>query len=295
MQPVKTFRQYLESFNLADSTIDNYINLADAFLTANPDATKYSYKDVLNYITEKLKQKAKPTTVKASLLAAIKKYYDYLIEIGIRNDHPCRTLTLKNKSNKQVIHQDLFSAEELELILEREERYEQQITKNKLISSLLIYQGLTVGEIIRLKVQHIDLDKALIYVKESRYQSRRYLEIQPKQYPLLEKYIREERKKRLKEETDILILGIRGTRIKELEIWRLIDSFKYLFPQRHLTAGTVRQSVISNWLNEKKIPLEQVQLMAGHKWISTTAKYRFTSIDEQRELVNKFHPLSFQR
>ncbi len=31
--------------------------------------------------------------------------------------------------------------------------------------------------------------------------------------------------------------------------------------------------------------------MSGQKWISTTVKYRQTSIEEQRELMNKWFPL----
>ncbi len=38
--------------------------------------------------------------------------------------------------------------------------------------------------------------------------------------------------------------------------------------------------------------MEQVQLMAGHKWISATERYRYAPLEEQRELINKFHPLN---
>jgi RHS repeat-associated protein len=44
-------------------------------------------------------------------------------------------------------------------------------------------------------------------------------------------------------------------------------------------------------LNVKRIPLEQVQLFVGHKWISTTARFLQAPMDEQRLLINKLHPL----
>ncbi len=71
----------------------------------------------------------------------------------------------------------------------------------------------------------------------------------------------------------------------------LIETSKGLFSDRNLTLKSIRQSVIANWLNEKKLPLEKVQLLVGHKWISSTAIYHQTSVDEQRELINGFHPL----
>jgi integrase/recombinase XerD len=82
-----------------------------------------------------------------------------------------------------------------------------------------------------------------------------------------------------------------GTAITVGFINYLIKTLKPLFPDRNLNAKTIRQSVIANWLNEKKIPLEQVQLLAGHRWPSSTAVYRQNSIEEERELINRFHPL----
>ncbi|HRE98597.1 MAG TPA: site-specific integrase, partial [Flavobacteriales bacterium] len=193
--------------------------------------------------------------------------------------------------DKSVIQQDLFSSTELELLMNREERYPDLKMKNQAVISLLIYQGLSSGEIANLKVQHIHLDEGKIFVKESRDLMRRHLEMHPKQYRIFDRYINESRKSLLKAETDKLIIGVRGNPITTGEVGYLVEQFKILFPGRNLNPSTIRQSVISNWLNEKKYPLEMVQLMAGHRWISTTQKYRHTSNDEKRILINRFHPL----
>jgi integrase/recombinase XerD len=50
-------------------------------------------------------------------------------------------------------------------------------------------------------------------------------------------------------------------------------------------------SVICNWLNEKKIPLERVQELAGHKWPGTTEKYIKVDSFQQRELINRYFPI----
>jgi site-specific recombinase XerD len=44
-------------------------------------------------------------------------------------------------------------------------------------------------------------------------------------------------------------------------------------------------------MNAKKKPLEEVQELAGHKWPSTTEKYRKMDNLKQRELINSFFPL----
>ena len=66
---------------------------------------------------------------------------------------------------------------------------------------------------------------------------------------------------------------------------------KLLFPNKNLNPRQVRISVIANWLNIQKIPLSDVQLLAGHKWPSTTEKYLRTDLVEKRNLINRLHPL----
>jgi len=281
---------FLHSMGYSEQTIRSYIYGIKNFLNANPDADKYEYKDVMMYLCEKVKDFNNSDT-KNTLLASIKKYYDFLIETGVRNNHPCRKIVLKKRQHKEIIQTDLFSSAELEMLMNREERYEVLRLKNQTLISLLIYQGLTAGELIKLKLQHVNMDSGYIYVKESRKLTKRHLDILPDQNPLLDCYINEARKKKIRCNTDALLIGKLGTPLKIDDINYLISTFKPLFPDRNLNPKTIRQSVITNWLNEKHIPLEQVQLLAGHRWISATIKYRNTPFTEQRELINRFHPI----
>ncbi len=175
--------------------------------------------------------------------------------------------------------------------MNREERYPELKLKNQVVLSLLIYQGLSSSEITGMKLQHVNFDDGTIYVKESRHTSRRHLELHPKQYHIFERYINESRPRLLRCESDALVIGKLGVSTTTGEISYLVEQFKPLFTGRNLNPSTIRQSVVSNWLNEKKFSLEMVQLMAGHRWISTTARYRRTSTDERRVLINRFHPL----
>lgn len=293
MKTELTFEQYLTQQGHTKQTIKSYVYEAGFFLESNPKAAKYTYKDILDYFATDGKQ-FKNKNYRTTILASIKRYYDYLVEIGQRNDHPCRRLFFKRgKRSQQVILNDLFSSEELEQLMHREERYEALKLKNQVLVSLLIYQGLTPGEIVGLKVSNIDLDAGTVFLKGNKKISKRHLELIPKQYRLFDRYLNESRpslkQKGLK--TDAFILGKLGTPITVDDVNYIIETAKPLFPDRNLNPKTIRASVIANWLNEKKIPLEQAQLLAGHKWISTTVAYRHTSVDKQREMINKFHPL----
>jgi site-specific recombinase XerD len=285
-----SFERYLHQMGHTDSTIKSYLFAGKVFLMDNPQPEKLNYKDIVNYLSEKSKDYQNGNT-KSFLLNGMKKYFDYLIEIGKRDNHPCKNLLLRNMRKKEIIHQDLFSSKELELLLEKEERYEDLKQKNQVIVSLLIYQGLNSAEIAALNLSHIDLDKGTIFVKASKKISQRHLELTNRQFRLIDRYIAEGRKSLLRTETNALILGKLGNRTTVDDIHYLVSTFKGLFPDRNLSPATIRQSVIANWLNEKKIPLEQAQLMAGQKWISTTVKYRQVNMEEQREMMNRWFPI----
>ena len=151
---INQISHYLHRMGYSEQTIRSYIYGINNYLNSNPKADKYCYKDVLLYLSGKVND-FKNSDTKNTLLASIKKYYDYLIETGIRNNHPCRMLVLKRRQHKDIIHQDLFSSSELEMLMQREERYEILKLKNQTLISLLIYQGLSAGELKNLKVRHV--------------------------------------------------------------------------------------------------------------------------------------------
>ncbi|MFD0767116.1 hypothetical protein ACFQZI_19835, partial [Mucilaginibacter lutimaris] len=53
-------------------------------------------------------------------------------------------------------------------------------------------------------------------------------------------------------------------------------------------AVQIRQSVITEWLKEKD--LRTVQYMAGHRYVSSTERYRESNLEELKEALLKHHP-----
>ena len=70
----------------------------------------------------------------------------------------------------------------------------------------------------------------------------------------------------------------------------LLETAKHLFPNRNLNTKTIRQSVIVNLLKSGH-DLRLVQVFAGHKYPSSTEKYRQTEVEELKNEVLKYHPL----
>lgn len=284
-----TIKDYLYQ-HLAPQSAENYLYTINNFLKLHPKAKRYKYQQLVDHLAE-LRQKYPNIQTCIRILSALKKYYDFLVDTGQRTDHPCQKLTLKKGSDQSIQLQELFTSKELELLMKRENRYRHLDDRNKVLISLMIYQGLTSDELIRLEVKNIDLDSGKVYVKASSKLERRTLPLDASQILLLERYINETRLKLKRCTTEKLILTKLGRPITVDSINAMVEPLGSLFPDRKLNPRAIRMSVISSWFNEKKMRLEDVQAFAGHKWPGTTEKYLKKDSGKQREMINKFFPI----
>lgn len=56
-----------------------------------------------------------------------------------------------------------------------------------------------------------------------------------------------------------------------------------------ISAKQIRMSVITNWL--KKYSLRETQYLAGHKYVSSAARYQTTNLDDLQQALKDHHPL----
>lgn len=286
-----TLKEYLQKRHTT-STAERYHKDIQNYLESITEqkAKTATYSDVMDYVGMLRKKYSNPQTIKV-IIHAIKKYYYWLNHTGQRKTHPCRNLKLKEKANRDVQIQDLFKPEELELLLERKERYKDVKIKNQVIISLLIYQALTRNDIVSLTLRDIDLEAGTIYIKADTKTNSRTLKLRPNQIMLFYKYIHEVRPKLKTIETSSLILTKSGTPEQGEGISYLLETSKHLFPDRNLNTKTIRQSVIANLLKQGN-DLRLVQVFAGHKYTGSTEKYRQTGIEELKAGIQKYHPLN---
>lgn len=252
-------------------------------------AKKASYRDIMEYAGYLRRTYQNPRTINR-MLYGVKAWYFYLIESGTREDHPCRQIKLKDARGGDVQLQDLFTSVEMEKLMQRKERFKDARLRNMVIVSLLIYQGLRLTEITKLRLQDVDLDAGTLFVRAMPRTMARTLKLKTPQVMLFYNYIHELRPKLLRTGTDRLVLTLRGSAENGEGINYLIETFKPMFPERNLNARTIRQSVITNLLKAGK-DLRVVQVFAGHRKISSTEKYRQSGIEQLQAAIEKYHPL----
>jgi len=183
--------EYLRSKH-SEKAVKRYLHDIKQYHIFNANHETAMHKDIMNYIGFLRQTNITAQTVLTTLYS-IRKYYDYLMKSGQRDDHPCRFIKLRDGRQKDIQLQDLFTTAELEKLLDREERYPVNKLKNQVIISLLIYQGLSNGAITRIQLSDIDLETAEIYIRSSTILNERTLKLRSNQIIMIYKYINEVR------------------------------------------------------------------------------------------------------
>jgi len=285
-------KQYLNR-HLEPKTIKTYLTYLNHFFLSfekkNLNPKTATYNQILEYIGEKRSHYKNSDSLNC-ILSSIKYYFDYLIEKQERTDNPVKSIRLRDKQSRDIQVQDLFTTQELELLLNRKERYLILKNRNQFIISLFIYQGFKNGEIANLELSDVNLKDGTITVKSSIKTNNRTLKLKANQVYFLMNYLNLERPNLLKESTNKLFISKLGNTEKGEGIHYLIESSKHLFKTKKLNPITIRQSVIYNLLKSGN-DLRIVQAFAGHKYPSATENYKQTHLEELKNQVLKFHPL----
>jgi len=165
--------------------------------------------------------------------------------------------------------------------------------------SLLIYQALKPNEIEALQCDEINLEEATIYIKPSAKNNSRTLGLKANQILSFKKYLEEIRVKLVgfppsgetgKGASKAFIIGLRKKPMTAEDITKHIQRNYAIYKPRKLNAKTIRQSVITNLLKQGK-DLRLVQAFAGHKYPSTTERYKQNNVEELKNQIFKYHPL----
>ena len=288
-----TLEEYLKS-KYSKTAVKGYLNVIYRFkLALGERAAQATHADILDYIGLLRNQNLHPKSLRNNLFA-IKIYFYYLIEINIRTDHPCKYLQLKDRIDRQIHIESLYTKETLEELYENyQARNPFNQNRDKIIISLLIYQALTVLEISQLTTNDIDLTEGTIKIKDNKKNKGRTLSLKPKQILLFNDYLNQDLPKYLikqkpNNQQDFFLLSEEGIQLWKSGINRLINHDRS--KETKLTPLRIRQSVIANLLKQNN-DIRVIQAFAGHRRTASTEAYKQTGLEELKSAISKHHPL----
>ena len=256
------------------------------------------YNEVIAFIRHLQEQEYNNRFINRVLLA-VRHYYKYL---GVEKN-PASGIYLRG--NKRLLPTGIIEYKEVQQLYADYPAKDNRSKRNRVMLGLIIYQALSPEELRKIEPGHIKLREAKIHIPGSTHSNPRILEIQAVQLLDLQEYLMQVRPQMLQD-----ITGERSGRkpatIDRETIERQLffsengspyikRSIHHLFKQvqqintKITSAKIIRQSVIAHWLKEKGI--RQVQYMAGHRYVSSTQRYKDYNMEELAHALNSYHPL----
>ena len=187
---------------------------------------------------------------------------------------------------------DLLSAEQLAELYQSYPTGSAVQQRNKAMLGLLCFQGLTTRELARLEEADMDLEGGLVTVPGSRTSESRMLWLEATQVLALHIYLAEARSALLtatgKQTNRLFLSSGSGHRLQNVLalLMRELRACHAWFRN----AKQLRASRIVQWLGQ--YGLREVQYMAGHRYVSSTERYRAADLDTLHEALVQHHPLS---
>lgn len=284
-----TFTAYLQAKQFTRATMNSYCKYMERFLgwlaQEELQAESFSYSDVLDFMRHCQSKGVTKHSVQM-ILGIVRHYCHYLIEEGKRNDNPAAGIFIKGLVRK--LPTNLLSMEAMEELYRQYQIQLQVDSSKKIMLGLLVYQGLTVGEMMRLQSHHIKIKDGTIFIKATKRTGERTLPLQAVQMPALQNYLQANKYKE-----GALFVEARKKQVSEKNINNRIqymfDQLKQLNP-KVINAKQIRSSVITQWLQKNN--LRQVQYMAGHKYVSSTERYQCNNLDDLKNELQQHHPMA---
>ncbi|UXX79791.1 phage integrase N-terminal SAM-like domain-containing protein [Reichenbachiella carrageenanivorans] len=303
------FKEYLQSNGYSRTTIKGHVrnveNLHQWAVEEGLEIEQITYQDLLAY-TQQLNKRGTSKRTVSLYMGSIKHYYNHLLQAEIISHHPAQKIQIKGIKRRMVY--DILKPIELEAVYHKFITNEPQFnprdnatTKqlrqpsfqmHKVMLGLLIYQGINSTELIDLKPEDIKLREGMIYVPRNRRSNERELKLEAVQILEMQEYL-------LKTRAEILAITQKQSEQlfissgKSPSLYHAIRKLtKTLKDQngRIEDLQQIRASVIVKWLNNYN--LRQAQYMAGHRFVSSTEKYKQSDLEDLKEDINKFHPLN---
>ena len=291
------YKTYLQEQGYSETTITGNEKQAELFKKwckrNYTTPTEIDYKTCLKFI-KYLSRKGTTKKTVNHRIRSIKTYFNYLIDEAYRSDNPIENTVVKGE--RRTINYDLLDADELEDLyysFETEnikDKYHRLTAKrSKVITGLIVYQGLNTTSLSKLKIEHLQLSKGKIYIPSTRKSNARELELKPWQIMEFMEYqndILPLLQKRIRNHTDLLFPINTRFNVLTSQIIKKIKKYN----QKAENIKQIRASVITNWLGQYN--LRKVQYLAGHRYISSTERYLQDDLENLHEIVNNFHPIS---
>lgn len=292
MKNLKAFFEYLQKERkVSKNTLEAYCRdvtefvgfAADKGIDRPEDAANT---EVISYLL-KLKNDGKSAATVNRKLAAIRAFYNYLMEQGAVTSNPTSNIKSPKIDRKDL---EFLTVEEIDRLLKVPDESVKGV-RDKAMMELLYATGIRVTELIEANVEDINLRMGFVTCAGEQSKVR----IIPLGRPArvqLEKYIYDTREKLVKEKSheQALFVNYYGQRMTRQGLWKILKEYGRMAKIEHkLTPNVIRNSFAVHMI-QNGADLKSLQELMGHEDISATQIYLSVTKSRIKDVYDKTHP-----
>lgn len=265
----ESYLQKLELRKYANSTVKIYIGCFEKFINYyhKKELITIDENDVRRYLQELVRLKKSDSYLNL-MINSIKFYYEIVMEM------PNRFYMVERPRKQEKLPEVLSKKEIIQMI---------SITSNikhKCILSLLYSSGLRRGELINLKIKHIESNRMALKVVNGKGGKDRYTILGTQMLIILRNYFIAYRP------SIYLFEGRKGEKYSESSVVNIVKRAAKLSKiEKRVTPHTLRHSFATHLL-EQGTDLRYIQTLLGHSSTKTTEIYTHVAVKDYSSIQN---------
>jgi integrase/recombinase XerD len=256
----------------SEHTIKNYLQANKKLLensNINPD--KINEQEVKDYIAERLDKSSSSSVI--LFLAAIKYAYSTILKKD-------PTIDIKRPKKEKRIP-TVLTKEEIKKLLDSFDT-----GKSILMTSMIYACGFRVSELINLKVNDLNFEEKIGYVKQGKGKKDRIFNIPD----FLSKDLQKQAKKQKEKNQEYLFTGPKG-KLSSRNLQKMIQkAAQRAGINKEVHPHTLRHSFATHLL-ENGTDIRKIQELLGHSSLSTTELYTHISTEELKKIKSPIENL----
>lgn len=286
---VHKYLQYLKDKNTTENTFLAYKRDVMGFEKYCKDRniddlTKVENAAVVSYVLD-LKESGKTSATIARKLAAIRKFYKFLIKTGVCKNNPTEDIKTPRIERKEV---EYLTISEVENVLSMPNETPKG-KRDRAILEVMYATGIRANELVEANLEDVNIRIGFLSCPGVAGNPR----IVPLGRPskmALEEYIYEVRNELAKEDETALFVNYQGKRLTRQGVWKILKEYgKKANLEEKFTPNILRHSFAVH-MAQNGADIKSLQELLGHEDIAATQIYFTISKNRIKDVYDKAHP-----
>jgi integrase/recombinase XerD len=224
----------------------------------------------------------------ARAVACVRGFYRFLVVSGHRGDNPAGDLRAPRAWKTLP---KFLSTEEVDRLLQSPDTTQPRGLRDRALIELLYATGLRVSEMVNLRHQDLNLESGYLTCT-GKGRKQRLVPVGDEAAAWLTRYLSEARPALLKKRSSprLFVNARGGAALTRVGLWKILKDYgKQAGVRSRLSPHVLRHSFATHLL-ERGADLRAIQMMLGHRDLSTTQIYTHVLEARLRSVYDKFHP-----